>query len=269
MIFVDASAMISMMTGESDADGLADRLGAERLRLCSAISVWETIAGLCRTHTFSVPSARAVVQSFIEFERSQVRRHRRARVRACSPGLCRVRQGAAPGRPQHGRLLCLRLCEGQPGQAAVQGRRFLEDGHRPGLMRRPANGCRSSIGPSTSPPPASRFRAKHRSSDVAVRRSPVRPVRSLSNAERAGRVIRTCSRATHCLTCLLRGLGGPGQSLRLQLPRDRRPSSAPCRRRPSTTASTAGQPRDKGHIAEVADMVSAPSPGSPTEWRHA
>jgi ribonuclease VapC len=66
MIFVDASAMISMMTGESDADGLADRLGAERLRLCSAISVWETIAGLCRTHTFSVPSARAVVQCFIE-----------------------------------------------------------------------------------------------------------------------------------------------------------------------------------------------------------
>jgi ribonuclease VapC len=66
MIFVDASAMISMMTGESDADGLADRLGAERQRLCSAISLWETIAGLCRTHTFSVPSARAVVQSFIE-----------------------------------------------------------------------------------------------------------------------------------------------------------------------------------------------------------
>ena len=65
MIFVDASAMISMMTGESDADGLADRLEAERQRLCSAISVWETIAGLCRTHTFSVPSARAVVQSFI------------------------------------------------------------------------------------------------------------------------------------------------------------------------------------------------------------
>ena len=66
MIFVDASAMISMMTGESEANGLADKLGAERLRLCSAISVWETIAGLCRTHTFSVPSARAVVQSFIE-----------------------------------------------------------------------------------------------------------------------------------------------------------------------------------------------------------
>ena len=65
-IFVDASAMISMMAGESDADELADRLGAERLRLCSAVSVWETVAGLCRTYVFSVPSARAEVQSFVE-----------------------------------------------------------------------------------------------------------------------------------------------------------------------------------------------------------
>ena len=66
MIFVDASAMISMMAGESDADELADRLGAERMRFCSAISVWEAIAGLCRTYVFSVPSARTEVQSFIE-----------------------------------------------------------------------------------------------------------------------------------------------------------------------------------------------------------
>jgi ribonuclease VapC len=66
MIFVDASAMISLMTGEADADHLADQLGAEQSRLCSAISVWETIAGLCRTYMFSVPSARATVQSFIE-----------------------------------------------------------------------------------------------------------------------------------------------------------------------------------------------------------
>jgi ribonuclease VapC len=65
-IFVDASAMISMMAGESDAGELADRLEAEPLRLCSAVSVWETVAGLCRTYLFSVPSARAEVQSFVE-----------------------------------------------------------------------------------------------------------------------------------------------------------------------------------------------------------
>ncbi len=66
MIFVDASAMIAMMTGVGDADDLADRLDADPLRLCSALSVWETIAGLCRTYTFSVLSARAAVHSFCE-----------------------------------------------------------------------------------------------------------------------------------------------------------------------------------------------------------
>ena len=65
-VFVDASAMIAMIAGERDADALADRLAAEPVRLCSAISVWETVAGLCRTYRFSVPSARTVVQSFIE-----------------------------------------------------------------------------------------------------------------------------------------------------------------------------------------------------------
>jgi len=55
-----------MMAGESDADQLADRLAVAQQRLCSAVSVWETIAGLCRAYMFSVPSARTVVQSFIE-----------------------------------------------------------------------------------------------------------------------------------------------------------------------------------------------------------
>ena len=66
MIFVDASAMIAMMAGEPDADELADRLGAETQRLCSALSVWETVAGLCRAYIFSVRSARAQVESFVE-----------------------------------------------------------------------------------------------------------------------------------------------------------------------------------------------------------
>jgi ribonuclease VapC len=65
-IFVDASAMIAMIVGEGDADELADLLGADGQRLYSAVSVWETIAGLCRTHVFSIPSARTVAQSFIE-----------------------------------------------------------------------------------------------------------------------------------------------------------------------------------------------------------
>jgi ribonuclease VapC len=66
MVFADASALIAVITGEPDAADLADRLEAERLRLCSALSVWETVAGLCHSHMFSVPAARAHVRRFLE-----------------------------------------------------------------------------------------------------------------------------------------------------------------------------------------------------------
>jgi ribonuclease VapC len=66
MIFVDASALIAIITGEPDAGELADRLEAERLRFCSAVSVWETVAGLVHSHTFSVPSARTHVRRFLD-----------------------------------------------------------------------------------------------------------------------------------------------------------------------------------------------------------
>lgn len=65
MIFVDASALIAIIAGEPDADELANRLEADRLRFCSALSVWETVAGLCRRYTFSIPSARAHVRRFL------------------------------------------------------------------------------------------------------------------------------------------------------------------------------------------------------------
>ena len=66
MIFADASALIAIIAGEPEADVLADLLEAERLRLCSAIAVWETVAGLCRSYTFSVPAARAHVRRFLQ-----------------------------------------------------------------------------------------------------------------------------------------------------------------------------------------------------------
>ena len=65
-IFADASALIAIIAGEPDADTLVDRLEAEQRRLCSSISVWETVAGLCHSHTFSVPAARDHVQGFLQ-----------------------------------------------------------------------------------------------------------------------------------------------------------------------------------------------------------
>jgi ribonuclease VapC len=66
MVFVDASALIAIIVGEPDAAELADLLEADRLRLCSAVSVWETVAGLCRSYTYSVPAARTDVRRFLE-----------------------------------------------------------------------------------------------------------------------------------------------------------------------------------------------------------
>jgi ribonuclease VapC len=66
MIFADASALIAIIADEAEADHFSDVLEAEPVRLCSALSVWETVAGLCRSYMFSVPSARAHVRRFLE-----------------------------------------------------------------------------------------------------------------------------------------------------------------------------------------------------------
>ena len=66
MIFADASALIAIIAAEPDAAALTDLLEADRPRLCSALAVWQTVAGLCRSYTFSVPAARTYVGRFLE-----------------------------------------------------------------------------------------------------------------------------------------------------------------------------------------------------------
>lgn len=63
-IFVDASALVSIATGESDAVDLATILESGDVRLCSPISLWETVSALRRTFSFSVESARDRVDAF-------------------------------------------------------------------------------------------------------------------------------------------------------------------------------------------------------------
>ena len=65
-IFADASALIAVIAGEPEADDLADRLDADKARLCSALSVWETVAGLRHSYTFSIASARRTVQLYLD-----------------------------------------------------------------------------------------------------------------------------------------------------------------------------------------------------------
>lgn len=65
MIFCDASALIAIMTGEADADRLADILDADDARLYSAISAWETVAGMSRQYEFDIGGARAHLERFL------------------------------------------------------------------------------------------------------------------------------------------------------------------------------------------------------------
>jgi ribonuclease VapC len=64
-VFVDASALIAIIADEPDAAELANLLEADPLRMCSAVSVWETVAGLCRSYMYSVPAARTHVRRFV------------------------------------------------------------------------------------------------------------------------------------------------------------------------------------------------------------
>ena len=64
MIFIDASALISMIAGEEDADTLADRLAKDRTRLVSPVAMWEATAGLCRSFGLTMDTARQRVKSF-------------------------------------------------------------------------------------------------------------------------------------------------------------------------------------------------------------
>ena len=65
-IFVDASALIAIIAGEPDAGELSDRLNADPDRLCSALSAWETVAGLVRSHAFTIEQAREEVGLFLK-----------------------------------------------------------------------------------------------------------------------------------------------------------------------------------------------------------
>jgi ribonuclease VapC len=65
-IFADASALVAMIAQEIEAVTFADCLDTDPRRVCSALSAWETVAGLMRSYRFSAPAARARVHLFLD-----------------------------------------------------------------------------------------------------------------------------------------------------------------------------------------------------------
>ncbi len=64
-MFVDASAIMAMLTGESDADALADTLEAAHAPITSGVAVFKATPGLCRKRHASVAEAQADVTEFL------------------------------------------------------------------------------------------------------------------------------------------------------------------------------------------------------------
>ena len=95
MIFADASALIAILAREEGALNLAAKLAEEERRLYSGLSKWETIAGLCRSHAFTLESAGRFVEDFLEAFPFQTGPDRRAGVEDRDRGLWKVRTWSA------------------------------------------------------------------------------------------------------------------------------------------------------------------------------
>ena len=65
-MFVDASAIVAILTHEADADALADTLEAAREAITSPIAVYEAVLGICRKRHASVEEATEDVRAFLD-----------------------------------------------------------------------------------------------------------------------------------------------------------------------------------------------------------
>ena len=68
-MFIDASAIVAILTREGEADALADRLDAATGSITSAIAVFEAVAAVCRKRRASIAEARADVRDFLDVAR--------------------------------------------------------------------------------------------------------------------------------------------------------------------------------------------------------
>src|SRR5688500_7606299 len=65
-MFVDASAIIAIITQEEGWESLASRLSQAPRSLVSALSVWEAVIGLAREAQIPFEQAEALVDRFVE-----------------------------------------------------------------------------------------------------------------------------------------------------------------------------------------------------------
>jgi ribonuclease VapC len=71
-MFVDASAIVAILTREPEADALADLLEVARSPITSPIAVFEATVGICRKRHASIDEAEEDVREFLEVARIEL-----------------------------------------------------------------------------------------------------------------------------------------------------------------------------------------------------
>ncbi len=64
-LFLDASAMVAIIAGETDADRLANRMAEYSGYLTSPVARWETVVALFRSHRFDWHDAQDMVDALL------------------------------------------------------------------------------------------------------------------------------------------------------------------------------------------------------------
>ena len=64
-MFVDASAIVAILTREPEADALTDVLEAARSPITSAVAIFEAVLGICRKRQASVEESAQDVHEFL------------------------------------------------------------------------------------------------------------------------------------------------------------------------------------------------------------
>ncbi len=72
-MFIDASALVAMLTGEDDARAFAARIQSSQDRITSPAAMWETVFNVSRILGIPIPDIEAEVQRFLSEMKIQVR----------------------------------------------------------------------------------------------------------------------------------------------------------------------------------------------------
>jgi len=71
-MFVDASAIVAILTREPEADKVADILQNARAPITSPIAMFEAVLGICRKRVMSVEQAEEHIREFLDLASIQI-----------------------------------------------------------------------------------------------------------------------------------------------------------------------------------------------------